>query len=173
MAFPDTLARLDEHFHLLEGDFLDLLPAPFSNTILRALPSPVPAPSSAQNRVINTHKSYTHLISLFFIDTSPNILATLSQIHTLLKPGGVWINLGPLLWSSGGSTAMELSLEEVLQATESCGFRLRVLNPDGAIYDLVERTTRKVECEYTADKRAMMRWIYEARFWVAEKVHTT
>ena len=65
---------------------------------------------------------------------------------------------------------MELSLEEVLRAVELSGFRLKILNPDTREDDLAERTTRTVPCEYTADKRAMMKWIYQARFWTAEKI---
>ena len=34
------------------------------------------------------------VITLFFIDISENIIGFLSNIHRLLKPGGVWINLG-------------------------------------------------------------------------------
>ena len=35
--------------------------------------------------------SYDYIVTLFFIDTSPSILNTLTQIYTLLKPGGMWI----------------------------------------------------------------------------------
>jgi len=77
---------------------------------------------------------------------------------------------------------MELSLEEVLKAVELGGFRLRVINPSpkndpnstdtGAEgeSDWIEERTRVIPCEYTADKRAMMKWVYEARFWIAEKI---
>jgi carnosine N-methyltransferase len=107
-------------------------------------------------------------VTLFFIDTSPNIIATLNQIYTLLKPGGIWINLGPLKWGYGGWTVMELSLEEVVQAAELTGFRLKELNPESDEY--VERVTKEINCEYTTDKQAMLKWSYEARFWVAERV---
>lgn len=36
--------------------------------------------------------------TVFFIDTSPNIFQTLDTISRLLRPGGQWINYGPLLW---------------------------------------------------------------------------
>lgn len=35
-----------------------------------------------------------------------NIVSYLETLYGLLKPGGVWINLGPLLWY--GNPAMEL-----------------------------------------------------------------
>lgn len=36
------------------------------------------------------------VVTCFFIDTAANVLDYLGHIHTLLRPGGVWINLGPL-----------------------------------------------------------------------------
>ena len=33
-----------------------------------------------------------------------------------------------------------------------------------------DKTSRRtMDCEYTADSRAMMQWIYKAEFWVARK----
>lgn len=32
------------------------------------------------------------------VDTAPNIVEYIETIYKLLKPGGVWINLGPLLY---------------------------------------------------------------------------
>jgi hypothetical protein len=170
MFFPNTIPRLDDHFRLLEADFLDLRPG--NTTTLRTiLPSLNENFSSKEkpDTEPQIQKSYSHIVTLFFVDTSPNILSTLTQIYSLLKPGGIWINLGPLLWTSGGTTTMELSLDELLRAIELTGFKLRTLNP-GSGLNVVEAKTKKVDCEYTADKRAMMKWIYEARFWVAEKL---
>lgn len=69
---------------------------------------------------------------------------------------------------------MELSLEEVLRAVEMTGFKLRSLNEaengkKNGEMDLVAEKTNRVDCEYTADKEAMMKWIYETRFWIATK----
>lgn len=36
------------------------------------------------------------VVTCFFIDTAANVLDYLGHIHSLLRPGGVWINLGPL-----------------------------------------------------------------------------
>jgi len=169
MRFPDTLPRIDDHFHLLEADFLDLQPENTAGVRLTLPPADeipnINGHSSPKSKLL---RSYSHIVTLFFIDTSPNILSALSQIHSLLKPGGIWINLGPLLWTSGGGTTMELSLEEVLRLIEMTGFRLRVL--DNSSHDIVVSKTKRVDCEYTADKEAMMKWIYEARFWIAEKI---
>lgn len=134
ISFPDVLPRASPTFNVFQGDFMSLSPP--TNT-------------------------YDYIVTLFFIDTSLNVISTLRQIHTLLRPGGTWINLGPLLWTSGSQAKLELSLDEVLLVAEDIGFRFE----EGQ--NLRRRT---IECEYTADKESMMTWIYRAEFWVARKL---
>ena len=129
VSFPDELPRLSDTFRHIEDDFLQL----------------------------DHGDSYDYIVTQFFIDTSTNIIATLEQIYNLLRPGGTWINLGPLLWRGGAQAALELSLDEVIALAETIGF----------ILDPASRLT--VDCEYTADSTAMMRWIYKAERWVATK----
>ncbi|KAF2797052.1 N2227-domain-containing protein [Melanomma pulvis-pyrius CBS 109.77] len=78
---------------LVEGDFLDMFPR---------------------------DGEFDAVVTLFFIDISENVVDFLSNIHRLLKPGGVWINLGPLKW--GTHSALQLSAEEVLQLADLLGF---------------------------------------------------
>ena len=101
-------------------------------------------------------------MTLFFIDTALDVISTLKKIHSLLRPGGLWVNLGPLLWPGGAQAKIELSLEEVMSVIEEVGFQVLADSP--------QLTRKTVECEYTADKDAMMTWIYKAEFWVARKV---
>ncbi|KAF9075559.1 N2227-like protein-domain-containing protein [Rhodocollybia butyracea] len=148
VRFPDVIPRLamdaEVGLHLKEGDFLTL--------------------------ELGTPNSYDYVVTLFFIDTSVNILSTLERIHTLLKPGGIWINLGPLLWCSDAQARLELSLEEVFEAMGAVGFVI-VGGTDGNDDDEPDCMKRRsISCEYTHDEQAMMRWIYEAEFWVAKKV---
>ncbi|KAJ7252358.1 N2227-domain-containing protein [Mycena haematopus] len=143
ISFPDTVPRLSSRLKLVEKDFLTLRPPP--------APSPV----------LPQISGYDYIVTLFFIDTSLNILTTLEHIYDLLRPGGTWINLGPLLWTAGGQSKLELSLEEVLRAAEELGFTIDP-REDG-------QQSNTVECEYTGDAQAMMRWIYRAEFWVAHK----
>ncbi|KAG6899233.1 hypothetical protein C0993_012078 [Termitomyces sp. T159_Od127] len=152
--FPDAIPRLSPTFHLVEADFLTL-----------KAPSAVPPTFIWSKSDPARHEAgYDYIITLFFIDTSANVLATMEHVYTLLRPGGTWINLGPLLWASGYAK-IELSLDEVVRAAEEIGFVVH--DGDPATGDLFARRT--VECEYTADANAMMRWIYKAEFWVATK----
>lgn len=141
IAFPDVIPRLTPNFRLEETDFLTLSP---------------PTRNSSDVEPVG----YDYIVTLFFIDTSLNIFATMEHIYNLLRPGGIWINLGPLLWTSGGQAKLELSLTEVISAATEIGF---IFQEGGAC------TQRTVECEYTGDLNAMMRWIYKAEFWVATK----
>jgi hypothetical protein len=73
--------------------------------------------------------SFDAVVTCFFIDTAHNILEYLEVIHGVLKPGGVWIHLGPLLWhwADGGSwedRSIELSLDDVQAAAQLMGLEL-------------------------------------------------
>ncbi|KIO25075.1 hypothetical protein M407DRAFT_76185, partial [Tulasnella calospora MUT 4182] len=96
IRFPDVVPQPSPNFRLLDADFYSL-----------------------------TQGGYGFIVTMFFIDTAVNIVQCLEQIHDLLAPGGTWINLGPLLWTSGGVARMELSLEEVLKLAELVGFEVR------------------------------------------------
>jgi hypothetical protein len=149
VRLPDVVPRLSEKFRLVEGDFLHLSPPVTSSKSITSLRK-----QEASREVAG----YDYIVTLFFIDTSRNVLTTMEHIYLLLKPGGAWINLGPLLWTGGAQTKLELSLEEVFTAAHHIGFV-----DDSSIEN------RTIECEYTGDMSAMMRWIYKAEFWVMRK----
>ena len=144
VAFPDVLPRHSSTFRIVQGNFMSL-----------SSPKSFRDPNSSE-------LGYDYIVTLFFIDTSLEVISTLKKIHDLLRPGGVWINLGPLLWTGGAKAKLELSLEEVMSVVEEVGFQVLTDSP--------QLTRKTVECEYTADKDAMMAWIYKAEFWVARKV---
>jgi carnosine N-methyltransferase len=47
-------------------------------------------------------ESWDCIITCYFIDTAHNIIEYTEVIWNALKPGGVWINLGPLLYHYAG-----------------------------------------------------------------------
>lgn len=145
IQFPDVVPRYSEMFNIAEGDFLKQTP---------------PARTDGED-------GYDFIVTQFFIDTGYNAVATLQQIHSLLAPGGTWINLGPLLWVGGGSVSMELSLDEILALAESVGFEILGERDGAELKDHFKRRT--VTCEYTADKMGMFERIYQAEFWVAKR----
>lgn len=79
ISFPDIVPRRDLALRFLPGDFLELF---------------------------TSLDQYDAVVTLFFIDTAANLLAYLDTIWAALRPGGVWVNEGPLLYY--GNPGMEL-----------------------------------------------------------------
>lgn len=141
-----------------------------------------------------SQESFDVVTTVFFIDTAPNVIAYIETIHRVLKQGGVWINLGPLLWhwegrdppkrKSASATeevmigidvmgAIELTLEEVLAAVEVCGFRIEKRgvhgHGDSRDGDADGGVPGEVKTGYIQDERSMLNYEYRAQFWVAVK----
>ncbi|CAA7263368.1 unnamed protein product [Cyclocybe aegerita] len=76
------------------------------------------------------HGQWDAILTCFFIDTAKNIVNYLRIIHRILAPGGVWINLGPLLWhwenNTSNDPSVELDLEELKSLARRIGFEFSV-----------------------------------------------
>lgn len=104
------------------------------------------------------------IVTCFFIDTAPNVIEYIEAFYRLLRPGGVWINLGPLLyhWQNAGGEAderyqrsVELSYQEVRHVIESYGFQF------------LKEESKK--CLYTGNKLSMMHVVYNCVFFSVQK----
>lgn len=101
------------------------------------------------------------VVTCFFIDTAHNIVEYIEVISRILKDGGVWINLGPLLYhfaevyGQDDDMSVELSLEDVKRVAFHYGFELEK-----------EKT---IETTYTTNCRSMMQNRYKAAFWTMRK----
>ncbi|KAH7128457.1 N2227-like protein-domain-containing protein [Dendryphion nanum] len=117
--------------------------------------------------------SYDVLVTHFFIDTARNLLNYFETIHSLLKPGGKWVNLGPLLYGSG--PFVQLSLDEIVAVIESMGFTFeKIESGDGPEHVCGEKTfedkeIRGTEAEYGFNGKALTKNAYMAQVWVAKK----
>ncbi|PPQ79034.1 hypothetical protein CVT25_002343 [Psilocybe cyanescens] len=100
------------------------------------------------------------ILTCFFIDTAKNIVNYLRILHTILAPGGVWINLGPLLWhwenNSSNDPSVELDMEEVKNLARRIGF------------EISNETT--IDTTYTNNAQSMLGYVYHAAFWTATKI---
>ena len=132
--------------------------------------------------------SFDAVATVFFIDTAPNVIAYIETIHRVLAHGGVWINLGPLLWHWEGRDppkhksarpgdemvgidvmgAVELTLEEVLAVVEACGFRIEKRGVHGRAD--AGGVLGEVKTGYIQDEKSMLNYEYRAQFWVAVKI---
>lgn len=105
------------------------------------------------------HGQWDAVLTCFFLDTAKNIVNYLRIIHKILKPGGIWINLGPLLWHFENNTShdvsIELDLEELKQLMDMVGFEIT--------------SQRSIETTYAATVGGMLSYMYTAEFWTAKK----
>ncbi|KAJ5625132.1 hypothetical protein N7510_001441 [Penicillium lagena] len=129
-----------------------------------------------------TNRAAFHAVAtVFFIDTAPNLIRYIEAIRHCLQPGGLWINVGPLLWhfedgheqhprkadaqaaedgpGIGEPGTVELTAEEVLSLVERMGFRVEQRA-------MVERPL----CGYIQDRESMLQNLYRPEHWVARKL---
>lgn len=107
------------------------------------------------------------LVTFFFIDTAQNLMTYLETIHALLRPGGLWVNLGPLLY--GTAPFLQLSLEEVLLLGESMGFELRDGKEEYGRVTVPGLKARTVEALYGSNERGLSWNGYKGQFWIARR----
>ncbi|KAI8060967.1 N2227-like protein-domain-containing protein [Gongronella butleri] len=99
------------------------------------------------------------IVTCFFIDTAHNIIEYLELIHQILKKGGTWINIGPLLYhfeDVPGESSVELSLEQVKRVAKDIGFDLK--------------NERILDTTYTSNPDGMLTYVYRSAFWMATKL---
>ncbi|CAI7611539.1 unnamed protein product [Penicillium manginii] len=127
--------------------------------------------------------SFDAVATVFFIDTAPNLIRYIEAIRHCLKPNGLWVNVGPLLWhfddghlgqgqgqaqghgqgkedtdaGIGEPGNVELTEEEVLALVRRMGFE-------------VEARAGDRFCGYIQDGDSMLQNLYRPGHWVARKV---
>ncbi|KAL4523268.1 hypothetical protein Ndes2437B_g00396 [Nannochloris sp. 'desiccata'] len=112
------------------------------------------------------YKDYFDAVATcFFIDTSHNIIQYLETVWHCLKPGGYWVNLGPLQWHwadahtylpESDQLSIEISLVEVQRVAQKIGFVM-----------LKSETGKR--CRYMCDDKSMLHQTYECAMWTAQK----
>ncbi|WYZ36820.1 hypothetical protein EsH8_II_000326 [Colletotrichum jinshuiense] len=110
---------------------------------------------------------YDAVVTHFFIDTARNIMSYFDTIHSLLKPGGYWINLGPLLWGTG--PFVQLSLDEIIAVTREMGFEFVDFSEQCGEITLQGEKVRSKEAVYGFNQKALTKNAYSAQSWVARK----
>ena len=88
--------------------------------------------------------SYNAVITCFFIDTSQHILQYILIIRHILRPGGIWVNLGPLHYHKRGSVLY--SRIQVIELAAGLGFE--------------HIRSRRVNTLYTTEVRIMSVYMY-------------
>lgn len=119
----------------------------------------------------------------FFVDTAPNVIRYIETVRNCLKEGGIWINIGPLLWhfadrgpadvdektAPGQKREMEgieapgsfeLTDEELLLLVESMGFAIE------------KHEVRDDGKGYIQNPNSMLQNAYRCSHWIARKIST-
>ncbi|KAF2621723.1 methyltransferase [Macroventuria anomochaeta] len=126
--------------------------------------------------------TFDAVAAVFFIDTAPNVIRYIEAVRNCLKPGGLWANLGPLLWHQaprepnndaesdgkykhthghdagiGDPGSVELTNDEVLALVQHLGFEIE------------KQESGAQETGYISNPRSMLQNTYRPVFWVARK----
>lgn len=112
-------------------------------------------------------KHFDIIVTFFFIDTAQNLMTYIETIHALLRPGGVWVNLGPLLY--GTAPFLQLSLDEIMILSESVGFEFLDGRDNCGSVTVPGLKARSVDVLYGNNERGLSWNGYKGQFWVARR----
>ncbi|XP_042897926.1 carnosine N-methyltransferase isoform X2 [Parasteatoda tepidariorum] len=99
------------------------------------------------------------IATCFFLDTANNIIDYIETTWNILKPGGYWINLGPLLYHHADmpdEDSIEPSYEEIRYIILKFGFVLL-------------KEELNLVTPYSQNPRSMMSYEYKSVFFVCQK----
>jgi len=160
-----------------------LLPSPDGNEQSSSLPEPDFSMAAGDFAAIYSGEpeQWDCVASCFFLDACPNIVEILQVIYKMLRPGGILVNLGPLLyhWSGPPMRPDDKSVEEYRQRHDHLDDRYftsinlcysdvkEILKEIG--FEILEEETG-IECYYTSDQSSMMCTKYKCVSFVAKKV---
>jgi len=126
-------------------------------------PSDLPASSQMTMTAGDFMEVYTAasvwdcVATCFFIDCANNVVSLIQTIYNIIKPGGIWVNLGPLLYHfADGQESLELTYEQLIDIVKNVGFTI-----------LEEKTD--LPTSYIHNRNSMLQSQYRSVFFVAEK----
>ena len=106
----------------------------------------------------NKSNIFDSVVTCFFIDTANNIVEYIETIHNILKVGGLWINVGPLLYHHSdryNEISIELAWNEIKEIIIGYGFEFT--------------KEKRIETTYSTDKDSMVERLYKCVFFCAVK----
>lgn len=133
-SFPDVkpMPSHEGNFSMTAGDFLE---------------------------VYTTKDEWHCVATCFFIDCAPNVVQFIETIYDILKPGGVWINLGPLLYHYSDmkiERSIEPSFKVVCDVIQKVGF-------------VMEKCESGIKTKYCQNPSSMLQYEYDSVFFVCKK----
>lgn len=141
-----------------------------------------------------TRESFSAVATCFFIDTAPNVINYIETIKNCLRPGGIWVNGGPLLWHfecsptpaekqaakhNSGSVAEAAGTVDPSASNQGIGDPGSFELSNDEMVALVQRFGFEIlrheersdkTAGYILDDRSMLTNYYRPSFWVARKL---
>lgn len=109
---------------------------------------------------VYTTKDEWHCVATcFFIDCAPNVVQFIETIYDILKPGGLWINLGPLLYHYSevkNEKSIEPTFKVLCDVIKKVGFEM-------------EKCKTGVKTKYCQNPYSMLQYEYDSVFFVCRK----
>ncbi|KAK9504288.1 hypothetical protein O3M35_010657 [Rhynocoris fuscipes] len=109
--------------------------------------------------VYDTESEWDCVATCFFIDCANNVYTFIEQIYKILKPGGIWVNLGPLQYhfsTSLSEDSLEPSYEVIKDIIRSIGFEMK-------------KEETGIKTTYSQNPSSMLKHYYECVFFVCVK----
>jgi carnosine N-methyltransferase len=96
----------------------------------------------------------------YFLDCANNIVEFLEVIYNILRPGGIFINIGPLLYhycDSSNEFSIEPSYEDIKEIIKNLGFKFL-------------KEEMNVKSKYSQNPKSMAQLEYDCVFFVVQKI---
>lgn len=103
-------------------------------------------------------RAWDCVLTCFFLDTAHDVTEYVAIIYEVLRPGGYWLNLGPLLYhyaEMATELSVELSWEELRAVIVDAGF--------------VIEAEERVRATYAGNVRSMLHHVYDCVHTVCRK----
>lgn len=132
------------------------------------------------------HLEYDAVVTCFFLDTAQNVIEYMEIIWDALRPGGVWVNLGPLQWHWADShtylekedVSIEIPLDKVMEIARHIGFEFEHIEGqrDATPFGMREEEEKEGikacsfrSCSYMSHPMSMRPQSYTCALWMARK----
>lgn len=148
--FPDVNPSKNGHkMSMYAGDFLEIFKKP---------------------------NDFSVVATCFFLDTGRNAIDYIEHIYHILKPGGLWVNNGPLLYHYAENP------KKTNQVTKSSAYENEFYKTEGSVeftleeifeickkirFEIIDK--KEIPLVYNSDRESLVGYQYKSQFWTCRK----
>ncbi|KAJ9609777.1 hypothetical protein H2200_006105 [Cladophialophora chaetospira] len=146
---------------------------------------------------LESQETLDGVVTVFFIDTAPNLIRYIETVRNCLKTGGVWINIGPLLWhfddrapgahseEENGNTSFDEDHSHKRPSHAKLDFEDKGIAEPGSFeltdeevmalvskmgFEMIKHEILPADSGYIQDPHSMLQNRYRCSHWVAKKM---